>query len=238
MKLKVVGIVQKPAVLAAHIQSVYVPLATLQKFLFPGKPAGVNKVMIDLNSKASLDGFVGRWRPRLAQMDPDLSLQLGRDVRDKLDQNLQGVHLMSYLGGTVAMLAATFIIFSALSMGVTERSRTLAMLRAVGAARGQVARVVVLEGVLLAGAGVVVGVPLGYVWLFLVHLRFKEAIAAGLTLSWAAWRSRPSRRPGRPWRPACCRRGGRPAWTRWKRWARRPRRPSAAAGRSSLPPSA
>jgi putative ABC transport system permease protein len=184
LRLTVVGIVQKPAVLASHIQSVYVPLTTLQRFLQPGRPPCVNRVMIDLKPKVSLDGFAARWRDRLAKADPDLTLRLGRDVRDRIDQNLQGVHLMAYLGGTVAMLASTFIIFSALSMGVTERSRTLAMLRAIGASRGQVARVVVTEGVLLAGAGVLVGVPLGYLWLFIVHLRFKEAVQAGLTLSW------------------------------------------------------
>ena len=184
LRLTVVGVVQKPAVLASHIQSVYLPLGTLQKFLRPGQPPGVNRVMIDLKPKTSLAAFADRWRPRLATVDPDLTLRLGRDVRDRVDQNLQGVHLMAYLGGTVAMLAATFIIFSALSMGVTERSRTLAMLRAIGAVKGQVAAVVVSEGLLLAVAGVAVGVPLGYAWLYLVHLKFKEAMAAGITLSW------------------------------------------------------
>ncbi len=184
LPLTVVGIVQKPAVLASHIQSVYVPLGTLQRFLRPGRPPGVTRAMVDLKPKVSLDAFAARWRPRLAAIDPNLNLRLGRDVRDRIDQNLQGVHLMAYLGGTVAMLASTFIIFSALSMGVTERSRTLAMLRAIGAARGQVAGLVISEGLLLAVAGVAVGVPLGYVWLYAVHLKFKEAVQAGVTLSW------------------------------------------------------
>ena len=51
------------------------------------------------------------------------------------------------------MLSATFIVFSALSMGVSERQRTLAMLRAVGARRAQVAGLVVFEGMLLALLG-------------------------------------------------------------------------------------
>ena len=184
LSLKVVGIVQKPAVLAAHIQSIYLPLETLQRFLHPGQPPSVNRVMVDLTPKADQAAFLDRWRPRLEKVDPDLTLRSGRDVRARLDENLQGVHLMSYLAGTVAMLAASFIIFSALSMGVTERSRTLAMLRAVGASRGQVARLVVSEGLLLALVGVVAGIPLGYLWLYLVHLKFKAAIAAGLSVSW------------------------------------------------------
>ncbi len=184
LPLTVVGVVQKPAVLASHIQSVYLPLGTLQRFLHPGQPPGVSRAMIDLKPKVSLDAFAARWRTRLTDADPGLTLRLGRDVHDRVEQNLQGVHLMAYLGGTVAMLASTFIIFSALSMGVTERSRTLAMLRAIGAARGQVAGVVVGEGLLLAAAGVVVGVPLGYLWLFLVQLKFRAAMQGGVTLSW------------------------------------------------------
>src|SRR3712207_8010032 len=55
--------------------------------------------------------------------------------RREVDQNLQGVQALSYLGGAVSMLAATFIVFSTLSKGATERQRTLAMLRAVGGLR-------------------------------------------------------------------------------------------------------
>ena len=47
-------------------------------------------------------------------------------------KQMASIDMLSYLGGTVSMLAATFIVFSALSMGVAERQRTLAMLRAVG----------------------------------------------------------------------------------------------------------
>ena len=75
----------------------------------------------------------------------------------------RAVHLLSYLGGAVSMLAATFIVFSALSMGVTERQRSLAMLRAVGAVKSQIAGLVIFEGVLLSLIGVGIGVPLGYI---------------------------------------------------------------------------
>ena len=182
--LKVLGIVQKPQVLAAHIQSIYLPLETLQAFANPGKPPLVNRVMVDLNAGVSQNDFVARWKPELDRIDPNLTLRLGRDVRKVVDNNLQGVHLLSYLGGSVSMLAATFIIFSALSMGVTERSRTLAMMRAIGAQRGQVGSLVVLEGLLLSACAVLIGVPLGWFWLFLLELRFKHLLPQGFTVSW------------------------------------------------------
>jgi putative ABC transport system permease protein len=182
--LKVTGIVQKPQVLAAHIQSIYMPLETLQAFVNPGKAPMVNRAMVDLKPNASQGDFVARWTPRLKGIDPALTLRLGRDVRQVIDNNLQVVHLMSYLGGSVSMLAATFIIFSALSMGVTERSRTLAMMRAIGAQRGQVAMVVVLEGLVLSGVGVLVGTPMGWLWLYLIQLKFGHLLPTGFSISW------------------------------------------------------
>lgn len=137
LNLKVVGIVQKPQVLASHIQSIYLPLETLQQFIYPGKPPLVDRVMVDLKPGVKQSDFVDRWTPRLAVLDSGLTIRLGRDVREVVDNNLQAVHLLSYLGGSVSMLAATFIIFSALSMGVTERSRTLAMMRAIVLSAGR-----------------------------------------------------------------------------------------------------
>ena len=90
------------------------------------------------------------------------------------------------MGGTVSMLAATFIVFSALSMGVAERQRTLAMLRAIGMHKAQVGRLVVAEGMMLALAGVMVGVPLGVLWVVILTSlpQFAEILAAGLIISW------------------------------------------------------
>jgi putative ABC transport system permease protein len=183
LRLKVVGIVHKPKILASHIQSIYLPLQTLQKFSAPNHPPRVNRVMIDLKTGANLDAFVARWDKKLAAVDPNLKLRLARDNRKELDRNLQGVHVLSYLGGAVALLAATFIVFSALSMGVSERSRTLAMLRAIGAARGQVGLLVILEGLLLALLGVVIGVPLGWLWVRLLAMNFSHIFTAGVVLS-------------------------------------------------------
>ncbi len=183
LHLHVVGIVRKPQVLAKNIQSIYLPIETLQKFVMPDKPPQVNRVMIDLQTSASLDDFIARWDPRLAGIDPDLHLRLARDNRQDLDRDLQGLRLLSYVGGAISMMAAAFIVFSTLSMGVAERSRTLAMLRAVGAVRGQIAGLVVIEGLLLALLGVAIGVPLGWLWIKLLALKFNQLFTAGAVLS-------------------------------------------------------
>src|SRR5438552_5065374 len=105
--------------------------------------------MIDLKSGSDPGQFLNDWTEKLASSDPTLRIKLTRDSRADLDRNLQGVHLLSMMGGMVSMLAATFIVFSSLSMGVSERQRVLAMLRAIGMLRRQVAGLVIFEGLAL-----------------------------------------------------------------------------------------
>ena len=186
--LTIVGIVHKPEVMAQHMQTVYVPLKVLQRYQGwdAASPGGeqVNRVVVELNRGVDPKAWDRKWRAQLAAIDPAAKLKLTRDVREELDKNLIAVELMSYLGGAVSMLAATFIVFSALAMGVTERQRTLAMLRAVGATKRQVASLVVFEGVMLAGIGALVGAPLGWLWVKILSWIFSDVFTAGVVVSW------------------------------------------------------
>jgi putative ABC transport system permease protein len=99
-------------------------------------------------------------------------------------QKLEGLSVLSLLAGAVSMLAATFIVFSTLSMGVTERQRTLAMLRAIGAYRAQLGVLVVGEGLLLAAIGIAVGVPLGLFWVKCLAWKYPDLFSAGIHPAW------------------------------------------------------
>jgi len=61
----------------------------------------------------------------------------------------------------IALFTGAFLIFNTLSMTVTERVRDVALLRAAGATRGQVTRVVLLGALLLGVAGSLLGIVLG-----------------------------------------------------------------------------
>jgi putative ABC transport system permease protein len=182
LRLKVAGIVHKPAIIAQYMQTIYVPLETIQRFA--GKQGRVSRIWVDLKRGVDPATFAGRWQPRVEQADPNLKLRLSRDTRREMDRQLEGMHLLSYLGGTVSMLAATFIVFSALSMGVAERQRTLAMLRAVGAHKAQIGWLVIGEGIVVALIGAAIGVPLGVVWVTLLSVMFPTFFVAGVVLSW------------------------------------------------------
>lgn len=65
------------------------------------------------------------------------------------------------LVGLIGILVATLFTATVLLMSVEDRSRELALLRAIGYSRAQVGQFVVEEALWLAGLGLVVGLPLG-----------------------------------------------------------------------------
>jgi putative ABC transport system permease protein len=184
LTLKIVGIVHKPVFFSQHSATIYLPIETLQHFAGEDSPPMVSTISVNLRDRVNFDAFQQRWTARLAKVDPNLRLRARRQSSGELQKNLRGVQIASYLSGTVSMLTATFIIFSALSMGVSERQRTLAMLRAIGAVRAQVFQLVILEAAALAAVGIAAGIPLGMLWMWLLHHHFTELFSAGLIPSY------------------------------------------------------
>ncbi|HWB53598.1 MAG TPA: FtsX-like permease family protein [Tepidisphaeraceae bacterium] len=183
LKLKVVGIVHKPSIIQGEILTAYVPLHTLQKWLSPENPAVLSRISIDLQTGQNVDPFVADWEKRLKKIDPDAHIETAQQVQKNLDKNLAGLKMLSMMGGAVSMGAAAFILFSALSMGVLERQRILAMMRAIGLHKRQVGILVLIEGLMLAVAGIIIGVPLGWLWIKLLSLRFPQMFVAGVVVS-------------------------------------------------------
>jgi putative ABC transport system permease protein len=64
--------------------------------------------------------------------------------------------------GVVAALLGAFAIFNALSIAITQRSREFALLRALGATRGQLVTAVVVEAVVVGLLGSIAGLALGF----------------------------------------------------------------------------
>jgi putative ABC transport system permease protein len=83
------------------------------------------------------------------------------------------------LVGLIGLLVATLFTSTVLLMSVEDRSRELALLRAIGYSRGQVGRFIVVEGLLLAGLGLLVGLPVGFAASTLLN-DFLSRLVAGL----------------------------------------------------------
>jgi putative ABC transport system permease protein len=183
LSLTVVGTVHKPTFFAERSPTIYVPLDVLQHFTAQDNPPVVTRITVNLRNGVDFQAFEKRWDVTLSGINTNLRLRMRRDTAGELSKNLMGLHVISYFGGVASMLTAMFITFSALSMGVTERQRTLAMLRAVGAVRGQIFRLVVIEAMLLCLLGVVGGILAGMLWMNLLYWRLQEIFSAGVNYS-------------------------------------------------------
>lgn len=64
--------------------------------------------------------------------------------------------------GAIGLVVAALFATTVLQMSVDDRSRELALLRAIGYSRARVGRFVVEEAVLLAGLGLAIGLPIAY----------------------------------------------------------------------------
>ncbi len=183
VRLEVVGVVHKPAIVASFMPTAYIPLSLLQDDTSRAEGDRVGEIKISVTTGTDLDELRDDLVAMMARGGITGEVRLTREQREELDRNLQGMGMLSLLGGAVSLLAATFIVFSTVSMGVTERQRTLAMLRAIGASRWQVARLVLGEGAAMTVAGVLAGIPLG--WLFVQGLAwfYGDVFSAGVHFS-------------------------------------------------------
>lgn len=108
-----------------------------------------------------------------AGLGPEVILSTSTKVTAGLESNIEASRLGFLLATVMAYLAATFIITTAMSTGVTERLRELGMLRAIGAMKGQLARSQLAGGLVIGVLGAGVGVPLGIAmaWSLLEYFR-------------------------------------------------------------------
>jgi putative ABC transport system permease protein len=80
---------------------------------------------------------------------------------EAVHDDLKMVSILFMIFAGIALFVGAFIIWNTFTMIVTQRSREIALLRAVGATRRQVMRSLLLEAVILGAAASALGVGLG-----------------------------------------------------------------------------
>ena len=83
------------------------------------------------------------------------------DLKDQIDSQFDRVFGFVYALLALAVVVAFLGIVNTLALSVHERRREVGLLRAVGTGRGQLRAMVILESVLIAVLGGLVGVALG-----------------------------------------------------------------------------
>lgn len=96
---------------------------------------------------------------------PTLSAESGekvaKQISDAISSALKFVNYFLIAFGLIALLVGTFIIANTFSMIVAQRTKEFALLRALGASRGQITRSVVFEAAIIGVIGSAVGVVAG-----------------------------------------------------------------------------
>ena len=108
-----------------------------------------------------IDEVVNTLQARMAEADSNASLMAVALERPMIDQVVDALLavLIGLLG--VAVIIALVGVANTLSLSVIERRREHGMLRAVGVTRPQLRRMLTVEGILIAVAGIAIGVILG-----------------------------------------------------------------------------
>ena len=122
-------------------------------------------------------------RDTIAAEFPDYTVSTGDEVRERLSEQLSTIlDFVNYFFvafGLIALLVGTFIIYNTFSMLVAQRLRELALLRAIGASRGQLTRSVMAEAAVTGLVGSAIGVLAGFGLAQLIFLVL-EALDLGI----------------------------------------------------------
>jgi len=149
--------------LNAKIMTAYTAQANLETdfkknediFIQLNLAAGVDPALVEPKLKTILEDY------------PQFKLLSGKAYFDENKQLFDSIFLFYFVLLGVLALPSLIAMLNTLAIGVIERTREIGMLRAIGATRRQIRRVVVAESLLLAAIGtafgLLAGLYLGYV---------------------------------------------------------------------------
>ena len=124
-----------------------------------GPPGGMTRIDVVLAAGADLGAVTAAIEATLVTEPYVLSVP--RDIAASLRASTADIRATLALLATITLFAAAFLVLNATAMTVVERIRELGLLRAAGASRGQLVRIVELQALALGVAGSVLGLLLG-----------------------------------------------------------------------------
>ena len=164
--------------------AVYVPMKLAEKL--SGAPSKISYAGVVLKPGGKIDDFLTRWTEPFVKVTPPVEVRTPEKVDSEVDNSttFETVRVQAFSALGISLLAALFIIFTTLSMGVDERIRQFAMLRAIALTRAQISAMVVIESLGLGLIGWGGGLLAGWGLLALMTKLRPEAVAEGAALGW------------------------------------------------------
>lgn len=130
-------------------------------FYFPLKQNPTRAMVLTLKTVGDAAALTSAVRDRMKQIDPQLALFEIHTMEERAQLSLAPRKTSMFLAagfGAVALFLASLGIYGVLSYLVTQRRREIGIRIALGSTQAGVARLVLREGMTLAGFGLVMGV--------------------------------------------------------------------------------
>lgn len=155
----VVGI-SGPFWLVPSAELAFAYLSELQELLGSASAATDNATLVLIHLADPTDPTVDQVR--IADAFPGLTVFTLADLLGEIQHVVAVYQTFGLLIGAIGLVVATLFVTTILQMSVDDRSRELALRRAVGQRRSTVGLSVVTEGLLLCGVGLGIGLPVVY----------------------------------------------------------------------------
>ena len=140
----------------------FVPLTTVRSVL--GAPSGTSTYWIKTTTgdHALIDRTMTALEDRLSALGYDVGGEITYvEERDNVAENRTITTSIAVLGFIIVAISMVGLA-NAITMSVLERTREIGVLRCIGARARDVRRIFLTEGVAVAVAGCLLGIPLGY----------------------------------------------------------------------------
>jgi putative ABC transport system permease protein len=154
-ELTLLGLCRQVSILNENV--LVLPLPLLQKILAKeGKISVINFRLSDPGNQASLADL----KNRLEHLFPDLNFLETKDVTDA-NLFITLLKKMNWSISIISLMMGFFFILNTLFMSISERTREIGILMAIGWSRSRILRLILLEGLLMVAFGSVFGLILG-----------------------------------------------------------------------------
>jgi len=136
-----------------------VDLATAQEAL--GQLGRLSRIDVIVAGPAGAPSTAAALTWLGAHLTPDLRLESAAGRTGALEQMIRAFDLNLQALSMMALLVGAFLIYNTMTFSVVQRRSLLAILRTLGVTRGELARNLLIEAVVIGAAGSVAGVLIG-----------------------------------------------------------------------------
>lgn len=181
-KLKITGVIKSPELISGggrmggpsaglSPNAVYVGMKTAKKI--SGGTSRITSAAIKLKEGIDPEKFRVNWQSFSAENKIKLNTVAELKASMETGMSTANARSQAFAATAISLLASFFIIFTSLSMGVDERIRQFALLRAVALTRFQMMKVIIVEALFFGLAGWAGGILSG-----MAFLKFSSAASS------------------------------------------------------------